>query len=55
MFSDKSLGEKKRTGKNVLEEILSSAALPLLCCEVSSDWLNLGKVIPTGHSAASKF
>lgn len=53
MLSGKSLGKKKT--EEVIEEILSSISLPLLCDDVNSDWVNLEKVIPISHSAASKF
>lgn len=56
MFSDKSLkGRKKKHRKKVIEEILSSISLPLLCSRVDSDGVTPEKLVPLNHSAASKF
>lgn len=51
MFSGKSLKKKE---EKVIEEILSSISLPLLCDEVNCDWMQLEKVVPINHAAAPK-
>lgn len=46
--------ERKAPGEKVLEEILSSIALPLLCSKAHADWLTLGRILPSSHSGHGK-